>query len=105
MSDDDRGRPRTRRVVIVNTVMAIPATIGAMLVLVGGVMGGAAAGGSLGAAIAMMSMALPALPAISVLGSWLTLRWPRVALSFVALPWVWFAVLLVVTAVLFQTGP
>lgn len=102
ISTDDPLRT-TRRIVIVNTVLCVMAIIPAFAIQLGTVMGGAAPGaGELGSFIAMAGLLLPALPFVSIIGSWLTLRWRRVALGFVLLPWVYGAVLCGAVLVLFS---
>lgn len=64
--------------------------------------GAAPGAGLLGSAIALGGLLLPAVPLVSILGSWCTLRWRRVALSFVALPWVYAVAMAVALTVLFS---
>lgn len=91
--------PRSRAgktcvVLTVNSVLCLLAILPAFALQIGLVMGGAAPGaGGLGAFIAMAGFILPGVPVVSILGSWLTVRWPRVAITFVALPWLYAAVL------------
>ncbi len=99
---EDRRRS-TRIVVIVNTVLCALAILPSFAVQLATVMGGAAPGaGNLGAVIAIMGLLLPAVPVVSIAGSWVSLRWRRVALAFVALPWLYAAALGIALIIIFN---
>ena len=95
--------PRShRRIVVINTVLCLLAIIPAFLLQIGAVMVGAAVGAcGVGAFIALAGLILPVVPIISIAGSWLTLRWRRLSLAFVILPWAFLAILLGAMALLF----
>lgn len=90
-------------ILIVNTVLCLIGIPVGMALMVGAVMGGAAASGheNLGAIIVTLGMGLPVAPALSILGSWLTMKWTRVSMAFVALPWVYGAILFAFIGLLF----
>ncbi|HEX8100777.1 MAG TPA: hypothetical protein VF660_11330 [Actinomycetota bacterium] len=89
----DRRRS-TRIIVIVNTIVCALAIFPSFALQLATVMGGAAPGaGRLGTFIATVGLVLPTVPVISIIGSWITLRWRRITLTFVALPWLFWAVL------------
>ena len=78
-------------VLIINTALCLLGIVPAFAVQMATVMGGAAVGaGSLGEKIAVLGYIFPAMPIISIIGSWiahlLSIAWLSVA--FVALPWV-----------------
>lgn len=77
---------------IINTVLCLLGIVPAFGVQMATVMGGAAVGaGPLGARIAVLGYIFPAMPIISIIGSWIAqllgIAW--LAAAFVALPWVY----------------
>ncbi len=99
--EEDRRKRITRTIVIVNTVLCVVAIAPAFAIQVGVILGAAAAGATeQGRTIGLLGVILPAVPILSVVGSWATLGWRRVALAFVALPWA-YALLLLGVVVLF----
>jgi hypothetical protein len=91
------GVGRSRRfywVLGVNTVLCLLLVVPAFLIQMGAVMGGAAEGaGDRGILVAIAGFFLPAMPIASIAGSWATVRWRRIALAFVWLPWLYLAAL------------
>ena len=93
-------------ILIVNTVLcaiAIPISFGVQLM---SVMGGASATGheTLGCMIVSLGMGCIAMPPVSIAGSWLTMRWTRVSMLFVAAPWIYAALLFGCIGLLFATA-
>jgi hypothetical protein len=85
---------RLHTILIVNTILCMLAILPAFAVQMATVMGGASPGaGQLGAFIALMGLLLPGVLVVSIAGSWIAKRWTRVSLAFVALPWVYCAIL------------
>ncbi len=94
---------RLRAILIVNTILCVLAVLPAFAVQMATVMGGAAIGaGQLGACIALLGLVLPGVPVVSIAGSWIAKRWPRVSLAFVALPWIYGALLAATLVVFFN---
>jgi len=91
-------------ILIGNTVLCVLALMPAFGLQLATVMGGAAPGaGPLGVWIVGLGILLPALPILSVVGSWIAylLGWGVVAIGFVALPWAYLLVLLLIIGVFF----
>lgn len=83
-------------VVIINTIVSILGILPSFAVQMATVMGGASPGaGDWGARIAMAGLIFPAMPIISIIGSWIAfllgVSW--LAIGFVALPWVYLLAL------------
>jgi hypothetical protein len=87
-------RKRLRIILIINTILCLLAILPAFAMQMATVMGGASLGaGQLGAFIALMGLLLPGVLVVSIAGSLIAMRWMRVSLAFVALPWVYCAIL------------
>jgi hypothetical protein len=96
-------RKRLRIILIINTVVCLLAILPAFAMQMATVMGGASPGaGELGAFIAMMGLVLPSVLVISIAGSWIAMRWTRVSLAFVALPWIYSAAFAATLVVFFS---
>lgn len=99
-------RDPLRRVLVINTVLCVLAFVPAFGVQLASVMSGASPGsGALGTFVAVLGFLLPAMPVVSVVGSWSTRRWRRVALAFVALPWLYAVLLAITLLVFFRPAP
>jgi len=90
-------------VLIVNTVLCLIAIPLALMLQVGTVMGGAAAyeqrSQVLGMTIVYLGLACLFVPPVSIIGSWAALKWQRISMAFVFLPYV-YALLFVLAFVL-----
>ena len=94
---------RLRTILIINTVVCLLAILPAFAVQLATVMGGASPGaGELGQLIALLGFLLPGMPVVSIAGSWISKRWTRVSMAFVALPWVYSAFLAVTLVIFFN---
>jgi hypothetical protein len=94
---------RIRTIVIINTGLCLLALLPAFAVQLATVMSGAGSGGGrLGIFVAAMGLFLPGVPVVSIFGSWLTMRWRRITLGFVALPWAYMSVLMLALLALFK---
>lgn len=89
--------------VIVNTVLCLLGIVPCVGLQTAAVMGGASEGGNLGSLIAIMGAAVPLVPVVSIIGSWVAyafkVRW--LTIGMVALPWVYLLVLLAAIGLLF----
>lgn len=76
-------------VLIINTVLSLLAILPAVAVLVASTMSGANASSSprLGTMVVFTAFVMPALFPLAVLGSWLSMKWRRVSIAFIVLPW------------------
>ncbi|HYR29789.1 MAG TPA: hypothetical protein VEU30_15070 [Thermoanaerobaculia bacterium] len=94
---------RKLTILIVNTVLSLIGTVVGYLVMVASVMGGANAQGheTLGTIIVILGLGLPFAFPLSILGSWAAMKWTRVSMAFVALPWVYTLLLFATIGVLF----
>src|SRR5438046_2827536 len=91
-------------ILIVNTILCTLGFLPSFGLQLAAVMGGAAPGaGKIGVFIVYIGLPLPAMPVISVIGSWLVylLGWGPVALLFVALPWAYLLMLLITIGIFF----
>ena len=91
--------------VIINTILCVLGIVPSFMIQMGTVMGGASVGASeLGSWIAIAGMIFPAMPIISIVGSWIAyllgISW--LAIVFVALPWVYLLGMVVSIALLFS---
>ncbi len=92
-------------ILIINTVLCVLGIVPAFAVQMATVMGGAAVGaGSLGARIAVLGYIFPAMPIVSIIGSWIAhlLSIPWLSAAFLALPWVCTLALGVMLIVFFR---
>ena len=83
---------QTKTILIVNTVLCVLLFAASFFILIASVMSGANVPEErldLGTFVVVTAMVFPAVPVVSVIGSWLTRRWRKVTLGFVALPWVY----------------
>lgn len=92
-----------KAILIVNTIFCVIAIPVAALVTMASVMGGAAAihYPKIGATIVYLGYAAPVMPIVSIIGSWASFKWRKLALAFVALPWLYAAALAAFFGVLF----
>lgn len=90
-------------ILIVNTVLCVVLLVVSAGVMIASVMGGAAAHGHevLGTMIVILGMGAPAMPLLSIAGSWATMKWTPWSMTFVALPYVYGLVLAGMIALLF----
>ena len=94
-------------VLIINTILCVLGIVPAFGIQLATVMGGAAVGaGPLGGYLAVAGLIFPAMPIISIIGSWVAyiigVRW--LAVAFVILPWAYLLVLGVGLGVFFWQG-
>jgi hypothetical protein len=94
-------------VVIINTVLCVLGILPAFGVQIATVMGGASIGtGALGGVIALAGYIFPAMPIISIVGSWIA-YWvgpPWLVMAFMALPWAYLLALGVCVGIFFGKG-
>lgn len=95
-----------KTILIINTVLCVIAVPVGFFVMMGAVMGGAAAQGheELGTIIVYLGLGQPWIPIPSIIGSWATMKWTRLSMAFVALPWVYTALLFGTIGVLFAVA-
>ena len=100
--------PKTHKtILIVNTVLcaiAIPISVGIQLMTV---MGGAAAyehAEVLAMLVVYLGLGSMAVPPLSIIVSWATMKWQRVSMTFVILPYAYALVLVICIALLFSTA-
>lgn len=94
------------RIAIIHTVLALICVLPSFGLQIASVMSGANAPntGSVGVFVVIAGMVLPYLLIIATLGVWLcyALGWSRVMLICVAVPWIWLALLLGATLLMFS---
>ena len=94
-------------ILLVNTILCLVGFLPAVGIQLATVMGGASPGaGDLGAFIAVVGYVLPAMPILSMIGSWsaYVFNLEGLALVFVALPWVYLLVLGISVGIFFWLG-
>ena len=94
-------------VVIINTILCLLGIVPAFGIQLATVMGGAAVGaGPLGGFLAVAGFFFPAMPIISIIGSWIAyiIRVHWLAVAFVILPWAYLLVLGVGLGIFFWQG-
>lgn len=91
---------------IVNTILCALGFVPSFGLQLALVMGGGNSGTGLGSFIAFAGLIFPALPVVSVIGSWLAYKFHLdwLTLGFIALPWAALVVLLAASAIVIAAG-
>lgn len=83
---------KLNKIYVINSILCIFAFVISVFLLTGIIMGAASLGDKnldQATIILWTGLFMPGMPVISILGSWLTRRWTKIALGFVVLPWLY----------------